>query len=294
MRTMIEKAHYDVLKVNNIRINAAIMGQNDQAHPILLLHGFPEFHYSFRYLMPLLATERKVVAIDQRGYNESSKPKGVKNYSLKGLMEDVVEVIQQISPTKKVILVGHDWGGAISWHVARYYPEMIEKLIILNCPPIDLLFKAIRKNARQFLKSYYIILFQIPILPELLFKAKGFYILKRLLKDIRVKGGEMSEKEILIYLKCFNRPRGMSGIHYYRAAFRDFLLKKYHPLSKVQVPTLVLWGTDDLALHLDLTKQFHEYVEAGKLKISLFDTVGHFIQQEIPEQVSKHILEFIK
>ena len=137
-------------------------------------------------------------------------------------------------------------------------------------------------------------LFQIPKIPEILFKAKGFYILKRLLKDIKVKGGEMSEKEIQSYIQCFNRQRGMSGISYYRAAFRASILGRCQPEAKVTSPTLVLWGIDDLALHIDLTKHFKEYVEKGKLKIKLFADTGHFIQKEIQEIISNHILEFIQ
>ncbi|MHA1149242.1 MAG: alpha/beta fold hydrolase [Promethearchaeota archaeon] len=291
---MIENAKYKKLKINELTINAAFMGQNNQDTPILLLHGFPEFHYSYRYLMPILAQKRKVIAIDQRGYNESAHPKKVKNYSIKWLMRDVVEVIKIISPSKKVILVGHDWGGAVSWHVARFYPNMIEKLIILNCPPVELLFKAIRHNPKQMIMSYYIMLFQIPKLPELLFKTKDFSILKKILKDIKVKGGEMSKKEIQTYIKCFNRRRGMSGINYYRAAFRDSILKRYLPKVKVQTPTLVLWGVDDLALHIDLVRHFDKYIEKEKLNIKLFAGTGHFIQQEMPEIVSKQILTFIQ
>jgi len=271
------------------------MGKDDQKTPILLLHGFPEFYYSYRYIMPLLAQERKVIAIDQRGYNESSRPKKVKNYKLKHLMSDVVEVIKQKSPNNKVILVGHDWGGAISWHVARYYPQYIEKLIILNCPPVDLLFKAIRKNPRQLLMSYYIFLFQLPLIPETLLSVKNCILLKKLLNTIEIRKGGMSDEEIAEYIKCFDRPRGLSGINYYRAAFRELISRKPQPPKslKVKAPTLVLWGADDLALNVGLTHYFHEYVEDNKLKIKYFKEVGHFIQQEIPKKVVEEILDFI-
>ena len=289
---MLENAKHELLDINNIKIHAVSMVKDDNKSPILLLHGFPEFYYSYRYIMPLLAKERTVIAIDQRGYNDSSRPKKVKDYKLEFLMSDVIEVIKQKSLTNKVILVGHDWGGAISWHVARYYPKYIEKLIILNCPPADLLFKALLKIPRQLIKSYYILLFQLPLIPEKLLTVKNCMVLKRLLKTINIK---MSNEEIEEYIKCFNRPRGMSGINYYRAAFRQVLLGRGEPPKslKVQCPTLVLWGTDDLALSVGLTHYFHEYVKDNNLKIKYFEGVGHFIQQEIPKKVVNEILNFI-
>jgi len=293
---MLENAKYEFLDINNIKIHAVSLGHENSKSPILLLHGFPEFYYSFRYLMPLLAKERKVIAIDQRGYNKSSKPKKVKNYNLGLLMKDVVEVIKQISPTNDVILVGHDWGGAIAWHVARYYPQYIDRLIILNCPPVDLLLRSLLKIPQQFLKSYYIFMFQLPLIPEMLFKAKNYVVLRRLLKAIRYRETQQTQKDIEEYIKCFNRSRGMSGINYYRAAFRDAILGRAKPKPdlKVKCLTLVLWGTKDLALHIRLTYHFHEYVEENKLKIKYFPGVGHFIQQEIPSKVAENILNFIK
>ena len=290
---MIEDAHYDFINVNNLKIHVASMGTKTVKSPILLLHGFPEFHYSFRYLMPLLASQYRVFAIDQRGYNKSSRPKKIKHYSLPFLMKDVIEIIKTLSPSKKVYLVGHDWGGAIAWHVARYFPQFVEKLIILNCPPIDLLFKAILRNGRQFLRSYYIMLFQIPKIPEIFLKLNHFSFLQRILKSIQVKGDQMSETEMSNYLQCFNRPRGLSGINYYRAAFRDMIRKRFIPKIKVQCPTLILWGARDFALDISLTPDFEKYVEPNLMKKVLFPNAGHFIQQEIPEEIARHILNFL-
>jgi len=288
-------AIHEILIVNNINLHVVTIGNDHKETPVLLLHGFPEYYYSYRYIMPLLAKLRTVIAVDQRGYNESDKPKRVRNYGLKFLMSDIIEIVKQKSPNKKVILVGHDWGGAVSWHIARYYPTYIERLIILNCPPADLLFRAIKMIPRQFLMSYYIFLFQIPFIPEKLFQAGNFAILRKLLKNINFEGKTISKSEIQEYIQCFNRPRGFSGINYYRAAFRDFLSGRLQVPSnlKVKCPTLVLWGIKDFALSIGLTHYFHEYVEKNMLIIKYFDEVGHFIQQEKPKKVAKEILNFI-
>lgn len=289
----LESAKHELFEVNNIKIHAVSMGPDNNKTPILLLHGFPEFWYSYRYVLPLLAKDRKVIAIDQRGYNESSKPKRVKNYHLKFLMSDVVEVAKIVSPSKKVVLAGHDWGGGVAWHVARCYPEHIEKLIILNCPPADLLFKAITKIPRQMLMSYYIFMFQIWKIPEKLFTLNNFAMLRAMQKRIKGEHGQTTPEEIDAYVKCFNRPRGLSGINYYRAAFRDSIRGRSDPMKKVQCPTLVLWGTKDFALHTSLTFYFKDYVEKNKLKIKYFPGVGHFTPVEIPTKIANEILEWI-
>ena len=290
---MLENANSEFLDINNIKIHTVIMGSEKGKTPILLLHGFPEFFYSYRYIMPLIAKKRKVIAIDQRGFNKSSKPRWAKNYSLKYLMRDVIEVIKQKSSTGKVILVGHDWGGAVAWHVARAFPGFIEKLIILNCPPADLLFRAFKKIPRQIMMSYYMFLFQIPILPELMFKMKNSNLIRNLYKRIKVNGVHIDEVEIGQYVKCFQKKRGASGINYYRAAFRDVLRRRLALCDNVQCPTLVLWGTKDFALHINLTRYFHEYVKKGLLKIQYFHGVSHFIQQEQPALVADEILKFL-
>jgi pimeloyl-ACP methyl ester carboxylesterase len=290
----LESAKYECLNLNSIKIHTVSMGSDNKKTPILLLHGFPEFYYSYRYLMPLLANDRKVVAIDQRGYNKSSKPKRVKNYRLEHLMSDVVGVIKKISDSKKVILVGHDWGGAVAWHVARCYPKQVEKLIILNCPPADLLFNAMIKIPRQLIMSYYIFFFQLPLIPERFFRLNNFKMLRIMQKSIKTEKGMVSNEEIKEYIKCFNQPRGLSGINYYRAAFRDAMRGRLDPKRKVQCPTLVLWGTKDFALHTNLTLYFKEYVHQKKdLRIKYFKGVGHFTPEEIPTKIAEEILDFV-
>ncbi len=290
----LENAKHELIRVNNVQIHLVSMGPVNDKTPILLLHGFPDFYYGFRYLMPLLAKEHRVIAIDQRGYNKSTKPRRVKSYRLSHLMKDVVEVIKNVSPSRKVVLVGHDWGGAVAWHVARCYPDHIEKLVILNCPPIDLLFKAYRKIPQQLLMSFYIFLFQLPRLPEFLFKLKNCALLRQTYKRVNpYKMDAIPDSEMDEYVKCFSQFRGMSGINYYRAAFRDSIRKRVTPSSKVRCPTLVLWGVNDFALHVNLTHYFKDYVDGQNLKL-LYYPAGHFIQLEIPVTIAKKIITFMK
>lgn len=291
---MWKDAQHEFLNVKNLRLHAVSMGNNDKAAPILLLHGFPDFHYSFRYIIPILAKERKTIAFDQRGYNKSSKPPKVNDYNLKNLMRDVVEVIKQKSPTNKVILLGHDWGGAVAWHVARYFPKLIENLIIINCPPIDLLFRAFQHIPRQLFMSYYIFLFQIPYLPEIFLGINNFAFIRNIYENI---GDHISEHEIRSYVDCFNRPRGLSGINYYRSSVREMVNPSFlsQGFKRVNCDTLILWGVKDWALHFNLTRYFPYYVDKNyKLIIRYFKHAGHFVHQEQPLAVANRIIEFIQ
>jgi len=118
------------VETNGIRLHCKVTGEGPL---MILLHGFPEFWYSWRKQIPVLAQHYKVIAPDMRGYNDSDKPKGVKNYSLEKLVDDIRGLITAFGEEKAVI-VAHDWGGAVAWTLASYFPEVIERLIVLNIP----------------------------------------------------------------------------------------------------------------------------------------------------------------
>ncbi len=297
-----ENFAHDFIRVGELEFHIASMNSSKEETdeiPFLLLHGFPECWYSYRYLMPILASPNgvnaskksyKVYAMDLRGYNQSSKPPGVRNYHIKDLMKDVVGVIEQISPQKKVYLVGHDWGGALSWQVARYYPEYVKHLFILNCPPVEVLFKGLYKVPRQLLQSYYIFFFQIPFIPEFAFKR--FKLIEKMYSHIQGEYGEfLKEDEVEYYVKAFEGRGAYRGINFYRAAMRDIIFGKISrkpPL--VSMPTKVIWGVKDAALNLGLTKFFEDLVELGKYTISYLDEGTHNVQQNLPHECAREIL----
>src|SRR5580704_17398686 len=141
---------------------------------VILLHGFPEFWYGWRkQIAPLAEAGFRVIVPDQRGYNLSSKPSAVRDYGLRELTADVIAIADQVG-REKVFLAGHDWCAAVAWNAAMRYPGRIEKLAILNVPHPAVMRRFLRTSPRQMLRSWYILFFQIPGLPEFLLSRNGF------------------------------------------------------------------------------------------------------------------------
>ena len=136
---------------NGVKIHYASLGKGPL---IVMIHGFPDYWYTWRHQMEALSQNYQVVAIDLRGYNLSDKPKGVENYDMRLLVGDVAAVLRHLG-REKAIIVGHDWGGAIAWYFAMNLPEQTEKLIILNLPHPRGLRRELAQNPQQQKNSQY-------------------------------------------------------------------------------------------------------------------------------------------
>jgi pimeloyl-ACP methyl ester carboxylesterase len=154
---------------NGVKLHYVTQGEG----PLLLfLHGFPEFWYSWRHQIPEFAKDYHVVALDLRGYNNSDKPHDPGSYTLEELVLDIEGVVQGLG-YERCFLVGHDWGGVVAWGFAYTYPEMVEKLAILNMPHPAKFLEGIRQP-QQMLRSWYILGFQIPNIPEILLQLNDY------------------------------------------------------------------------------------------------------------------------
>jgi len=149
------KTFHEFVKVNGICMHYVTMGNGSL---IVLLHGFPEFWYSWRYQIPTLSKQFKVVAPDMRGYGETEKPVKKEAYKIEKIVNDIVELIHVLG-YEKATIAGHDWGGIISWSIAMMAPDVVEKLIILNAPHPGVYSKHMSKNLKQILRSWYIFFF---------------------------------------------------------------------------------------------------------------------------------------
>jgi pimeloyl-ACP methyl ester carboxylesterase len=154
-------------QVNGINLHYTKQGKGKKL--VVLLHGWPEFWYSWRYQIPALAEDFTVIAPDLRGFADSDKPLDIKEYHPSIVASDIAKLIASLG-FEKAFIVGHDWGGAIAWAFASYYPDLTEKLVVLNCPHPQLFVKALSSNMEQIKKSWYMFFFQIPKVPELFFR----------------------------------------------------------------------------------------------------------------------------
>jgi epoxide hydrolase 4 len=164
---------YRFHNVNGIKLHVFHAGlQHNKV--IVLLHGFPEFHHGWKNQINFLVGKGyHVVVPDQRGYGDSDKPKGIMSYVLDELVEDIVQLIRNITKDK-VMLVGHDWGGGVAWTLAEHHPELLHKLIILNMPHIQVMKNTLISSSEQRKRSWYAAFFQLPKLPEFFLSLVNF------------------------------------------------------------------------------------------------------------------------
>lgn len=283
-------SHCDI-DVGEVRLHCVTQGEGPL---VVLLHGFPEFWYSWRYQIPYLARRFKVVAPDMRGYNLSDKPPRVSDYSLDKLAGDVKGLIEAFGETDAHV-VGHDWGGAVAWSFAMAYPDYVAKLAVLNAPHPAAFAKNIMSNPRQMMRSWYMFFFQIPVLPEMLLKGMGGYMLKRSFTDWAIDKQAFSDDDLEILAGAASMPGALTGgMNYYRALTRNLkaLSTMRGEVPKIKSPTLLIWAQDDRALGMELTYGLEPYFENG-ITVRYIPECSHWVQQEQPEVVNELLGEFL-
>jgi pimeloyl-ACP methyl ester carboxylesterase len=258
---------------------------------VVLLHGFPEMWWSWRHQIQALADAGyRVIAPDLRGYNDSEK-RGP--YDLDTLAEDVRALIEHAGE-KQAIIVGHDWGGAITWHFAAVFPEYCRKIAVLNCPHPKMLLAALRSNPKQIRKSWYIFAFQIPFLPEFaLTRAQGAMIRSMYRKGV-VDPTNFGEEEIAPMIEAIRKPgAAAAAVNYYRSSVREGLLhpKRSKGIRKIQAPTCLIWAKDDFALDYEALVPGTEKL-VPLLQLKTIDQCGHFVHEEQPHKVNELLLGF--
>jgi pimeloyl-ACP methyl ester carboxylesterase len=263
----------------SVRLHAVAAGRKD-APVVLLLHGFPEFWYSWhRQIEPLAAAGFRVIVPDQRGYNLSSKPRGVRWYSLTELTSDVIAIADQLGQPQ-ILLGGHDWGAAVAWSAALCHPERIAKLAILNVPHPSVMRRFLLSNRRQMRRSWYMFFFQVPFLAEAWFSANNF----------RMGASTFSSEDLAQYRAAWSQPGALTAmIHWYRAAFR---FRAHFADRTVRVATRILWGQRDRFLLFEMAEASARYCTDAEL--IPFPDASHWLQHEEPARVSELLIEFFR
>ncbi|EJN58469.1 alpha/beta fold hydrolase [Halogranum rubrum] len=281
--------------VNDVRLHYVEAGDADD-ETIVLLHGFPECWYSWHEQIPALAKEYHVVAPDLRGYNRSEKPHGVDAYRMSELTADVVELIREFGDSGH--LVAHDWGGGIAWNVAARHPDVVDTLSVLNAPHPGAFERELRRNGEQRRKSWYMAFFQLPWLPEWLLTRRDCAAFDEILREGASTPDAFSDADVERYKEAFSKPgAATSAINYYRSVIREEA-KNLVPFvdgdvaaRDVDVPTLLLWGEDDMALVPELTEGLDRWV--SDLTVQRIPDASHWVQMDAPERVSEELLTFV-
>ena len=284
-----ESWQHDFVTVNGVRLHYVTQGEGQL---VILLHGFPEFWYSWRHQIPVLAEHFKVMVPDLRGYNDSDKPDGVANYQIDILTSDVMELIRSFGQ-ERAIIVGHDWGGGIAWTFAADYPQATERLIVMNCPHPTVFQKNLNANFRQLRRSWYMFFFQIPWLPEWSTRLNARRFVEQAFRGMAIRKEAFPDEELDRYVEAIQKPGALTaGINYYRAAFRERIRKGERKTDLIQCPSLLIWGEEDTALGKELTYGMEPYFTDG-ISIKYIPNCSHWVQQEQPELVNQYMLEFL-
>jgi epoxide hydrolase 4 len=245
---------------------------------LVMIHGFPDFWYSWRDQMPALSKHFKVVAIDQRGYNKSDQPQGVENYTMDKLVEDVHSVLKHFS-REKAVIVGHDWGGIVAWSFAMKYPEKTDRLIILNLPHPKGLARELANNPEQQKNSQYARDFQKP---DAASKLKPEFLARW------VKDPEARKK----YIEAFQRSSMEGMLNYYKANYPREPYADTRDYPPVKCSVLMFHGLKDTALLPGALNDTWKWLE-GDLTLITIPSAGHFVQQDASELVTRNMVRWL-
>lgn len=257
---------------------------NASVPTVLCLHGFPELAVSWREQLAGLSDSFRVVAPDMRGYGGTDAPSKVRDYDLDILTRDVVELIDALG-VDKVHLVGHDWGGAIAWEVGQRHGDRLHTLSVINCPPAQVMLKQLRRFD-QLRRSWYMLFFQLPYVPERMLTKDPEATVPRVFRGNARNTAPFTQAALEPYVRQL-RDRGLPGINYYRAAARRWPRR----LSRIDVPTRLIWGLRDPALgpwFADPTLYEHWVTSFDR---RLLEDAGHYPQIEAPDEVNAALRE---
>ena len=282
----------DWVEANGLRFEVAQAGPKraDGDHLALCLHGFPELHFSWRHQMQHLAKMGyRVWAPNLRGYGATTRPQDVRSYALDHLTQDIAALIDA-SGAKEVTLLAHDWGAVVAWSFAIQKLRPLTKLVIMNVPHPMVARREIR-HWRQFKKSWYVFFFQLPWLPEKVLSRNEGEAVGNLLLRTSCAPERFGPEVQAIYNAAAARPGACTAmVNYYRALMRHSDSVDLGD-GTVEVPTLMIWGEEDIALNIECTSGTEEWVSDFTLK--RLPGVSHWVQQDAPDEVNAILSDWL-
>ncbi|MET0908128.1 MAG: alpha/beta hydrolase [Ilumatobacteraceae bacterium] len=282
---------YQTFVVNGVELQVSVTNEGGPKGLALLLHGFPELAFSWRHQIPALAAAGyEVWAPNLRGYGESSKPPKVSDYTMDLLLADIAALID-VAGRDEVTLVGHDWGAAQAWMFAIRRVRPLQRLVIMNVPHPACMQRELR-SFRQLRKSWYIFFFQIPRLPEKLLCAREAKAVGDAFEKSATDKSRFPPEVTAVYREAALRPGAMrSMLNYYRALVRGVRKTASEETPVIEVPTLMLWGVQDVALSKETTDGTDQYV--SDLTLRFLPDASHWVQQDAPEIVNAMLLAWL-
>ncbi len=263
-------------KSGDVKIHYVTMGEGPL---VVMVHGFPDYWYTWRKQMPALAKHFKVVAIDQRGYNQSDQPSGVEQYAMERLVGDVKSVIGHFG-REQATVIGHDWGGAVAWTFAMTHPEMTARLVVLNLPHFNGLRRELKNNPAQRDASAYAREFQTAdAASKLSAEGLAFWVTDR---EAKAK-----------YVEAFRRSSFEGMLNYYKANYPRPPYEEAEELPLVECPVLVIHGLQDTALLPGALNGTWDWVKSDLTLVTL-PKAGHFVQQDEHATVTRTIVSWLK
>ena len=263
-------------KSGDVKIHYVTQGEGPL---VVMIHGFPDYWYTWRRQIPELAKHFQVVAIDQRGYNRSDQPDGVENYAMSKLVDDVKAVIEHFEQDQAVI-IGHDWGGAVAWTFAMSNPDMTDRLVILNLPHLNGLRRELANNPDQQKASAYARHFQTAgAASQLTAEGLSFWV-----KDEAAKAK---------YVAAFKRSSFESMLNYYKANYpREPYEEPAGDVPKVKCSVLMIHGLKDTALLPGALNDTWDWLEKDLTLVTL-PNAGHFVQQDAADTVTRTVVNWL-
>jgi len=276
--------HY--VRTNGVRLHVVQCGPPD-GPLVVLLHGFPEFWYSWRAQLPVLAAAGyRVWAPDQRGYTSSDKPAGIQAYTLPVLGADILGLLDAAGRSQ-AHLIGHDWGGIVTWYLAAHYPGRVATATILNVPHPALRLRDLWHVPDQLLRSWYIAFFQLPGWPERLLRRRNWQLGATILRRTS-RPGLFGAAELARYKAAWAVPGAITAmLNWYRALRVPTGIR----WSRIKQPVQIIWGRQDAFLNAKLAQLSLTHCQRGQLHY--LPTATHWVQLEEPEAVNALLLNFL-
>ena len=283
------------VETNGVRLHCVAAGHGPL---ILFLHGFPEFWYEWKQQLLSFSADRLAVAPDLRGYNLSDKPASPEAYRRRVLVEDIRGIADHYRDGRRLVLVGHDWGGVLAWAFAMTCPRYLDGLIIINAPHPVIFSRLLASDPEQQRASEYMLMFRSARAEEILARDDYAALRGQLLAPL-LNSGTFTREDEAAYLAAWSQPGALTGaLNYYRAsrlapgtAPAAGEIAPDPARSRVTVPTLVIWGEQDSALSVHNLEGLEEFVP--QLTVRRIPDGSHWVVHEKPDEISRYIREFI-